>query len=542
MSTRHRVLIAGGGVAGLEAMLALHELASEQVDVELIAPEPRYWYRPLAVAEPFGLGEVRSFDLAEVAHEAGAQFTPGELFAIDAGARVAHALTRTFEYDSLLLACGAVPRSVLPGAITFRGPADTELITELLHELDAGTVSRVVIAVPLGTYWSLPAYELALLIANYAESSGRDVDVALVTPEDKPLMLFGTAARDAVERMLAGRGVALHAGVCATEFQDGELRLTPQATIPADRVIALPRLYGRQIDGLPQTRAGFVVVDANGRVEGLSDVFAAGDLTNFPVKQGGIAAQQADAAAEAIAASAGAEIVPQPFRPVLRGLLLTGSMPHYLRRDVARGAKGTVSIDPLWWPPAKIVGRRLAPFLAGMADVRHAEDAPDGAVEVEVPLEPEDVSRLVSEQASQPAHGDEADEPTAGDLMLTEVLVVEPEDTLGEVAEQLRARDLGSVLVAEYGRLIGILTARDLLSAFAGRIHSSEARVREWMTAEPITVTPATPVSTALQLMNEHAIHHLPVVDGERAVGMVGMRQVARAVAERTRTHIGLGF
>jgi sulfide:quinone oxidoreductase len=544
MSNRQRVLIAGGGVAGLEAMLALHELAPEYVEVELIAPEPRYWYRAAAVAEPFGLGQVRSFELAELAQEVGAQFTLGEVIAINADARLAHTVTDTFAYDALLLACGAVPHPVLPGAITFRGPADTQLITELLRELDAGTVSSVAVAVPLGAYWSLPAYELALLIANHAETVGRDVDVALVTPEDQPLMLFGAAARDAVEAMLAARGIALYAGVCPTEVRDGELRLTPQATIPADRVIALPRLYGPPIDGLPQTRAGFVAVDPHGRVQGLSDVFAAGDLTNFPVKQGGIAAQQADAAAEAIAARAGADVEPRPFRPVLRGLLLTGGRPRFLRRDVGTGAKGMVSIDPLWWPPAKIVGRRLAPFLARIAGVPNMEP-PEAAntVEVEVPV---DVARLASGRHStgDALDDDEGDERTAHDLMSTDLLIVAPEDTLGEIAQKLRARNVGSALVAEYGRLVGILTSRDLLRAFAGRIHSSEARAREWMTAEPITVSPAASASSALRLMNEHRIHHLPVVEHGRAVGLVGMRQVAQAVAERSqaRPHVGLGF
>jgi CBS domain-containing protein len=360
-------------------------------------------------------------------------------------------------------------------------------------------------------------------------------------------MLFGAAARDAVEAMLAAQGIMLYAGVCPTEVRDGELRLTPRGTIAADRVIALPRLYGPPIDGLPQTRAGFVAVDQNCRVEGLSDVFAAGDLTNFPVKQGGIAAQQADAAAEAIAARAGADVEPRPFRPVLRGLLLTGSAPRFLRRDVGTGATGTVSVDPLWWPPAKIVGRRLAPFLAGKAGEPQTEPpVADSAVAVEVLLRPADVSRLVrAVQSTGYAPDDgERDERTARDLMSTDVLVVAPEDTLGEIAQKMRARNVGSALVAEYGRLLGILTSRDLLRAFAGRIHSSEARARGWMTAEPITVSPATSASSALRLMTEHRIHHLPVVEHGRAVGLVGMRQVANAVAERShaRPHVGLGF
>ena len=123
--------------------------------------------------------------------------------------------------------------------------------------------------------------------------------------------------------------------------------------------------------------------------------------------------------------------------------------------------------------------------------------------------------------------------------MSTDPLVVAPEDTLGEVSERMRDRDTGSAAVTHYGRLIGILTSRDLLRAFAARVHPSEARVREWMTAEPVSVPASTSVEGAVTLMNEHGIHHLPVVDGERPVGMLGYRQ---AVSQARGRGIGLGF
>jgi sulfide:quinone oxidoreductase len=121
-------------------------------------------------------------------------------------------------------------------------------------------------------------------------------------------------------------------------------------------------------------------------VHGEQDVYAAGDATNSPIKQGGVATQQADAAAEAIAARAGADVEPQPFRPVLRGLLLTGATPRYMRAELSggRGADSRVSDHALWWPPSKIAGKRLAPYLA----LRHdeLETEADGLhVEVEVP-------------------------------------------------------------------------------------------------------------------------------------------------------------
>ncbi len=550
MTTTTRVLIAGAGVAAFEATLALVAAARERVAIELVAPEGKFSYRPLAVAEPFGLGQVRTFDLPELAAAAGAHFAPGEVVAVDAVAHVARtAAGGELAYDVLLIATGASPRTAVAGALTFRGPADTELIRTLLRELEGGAVQRVAVAVPLGAVWALPAYELALLIGAYVTARRiADVQIALVTPEEEPLELFGSAASAATKELLDERGIALHTHVYATEASDGQLRLVPEGLIAVDRVVALPRLYGRPIDGIPHTRDGFIVADQESRVAGFRDVFAAGDVTSFPVKQGGIAAQQADAAAEAIAADLGAIAEAHPFRPVLRGLLLTGGAPRYLRHEVSGGHGGTsaVSLEPLWWPPAKIVGRHLAPFLAGLAGAGEPEPAtpPPGAVPVEVELRPDELARAEARRralalAEEEAKGDRED-PTVAEIMATEVLVVAPEDPLGEIAERMRERDVGSAVVSDFGRLVGILTSRDLLRAFAGRVHASEARAREWMTSEPITVVATTPLTAALQLMTDHAIHHLPVVEGERAVGMVGARQVARAVAELARTRTGI--
>ena len=113
------------------------------------------------------------------------------------------------------------------------------------------------------------------------------------------------------------------------------------------------------------------------------------------------------------------------------------------------------------------------------------------------------------------------------DIMTEDVLAVAPEDTLGEVATKMVERSVGSVVVADFGRIIGVLTERDIMRAVAARTHSSDARVREWMTADPITATADTPVEEAAQTMFDHGFRHLPVVDGDRAIGIVSIRDVA---------------
>jgi len=542
------VLIAGGGVAALEAALALRALAEDRVSVELLAPEPLFWYRPLAVAAPFKLGKVRQFELSTLAAEAGAAFTSGELVSVDVARRLAYTSSGgATPYSMLLIACGAAPKPAIDGAITFRGPADTEKIERLLAEIESGEVRRVAFAVPAGAVWSLPAYELALMTAAWLHTRRiAGVELALVTPESEPLHLFGREASDMVRALLDEKGIAVHRRAYPAEARDGELLLVADEIVVADRVVALPRLQGTRIGGIPQTFEGFIPVDEHGRVTGLSDVYAAGDITSFPVKQGGIAAQQAEAAAEAIAAAAGVDLRPRPFRPVLRGLLLTGAGPRYLRGDLAGGGDepSQASAEPLWWPPAKIVGRYLAPFLARIAGMGSpSEPAPESGLSVEVELDPgaaEHRRDRVLEAALDEAVG-ESSAGTVGDVMIADPLVVAPEDTLGEVAEQMRDRDVGSALVAEYGRLVGVLTSRDMLRALAGRVHSSEARVRQWMTAEPIVVSAKTTLEVAAILMTEHHIHHLPVVEGERPVGMIGMRDAVRSAAP-FETGVGLGF
>jgi len=219
---------------------------------------------------------------------------------------------------------------------------------------------------PTGPVWPFPAYELAMLTATEARSMRAGVRVVVVTPEQRPLEAFGAEASAAVEATLRERGVELVTGT------DADL-----SALGVERVVALPRLEGRRIDGVPQDPHGFIAVDEHCAVRGIRAVYAAGDGTDFPVKLGGLAAEMADAAAEHIAARAGADIEPQPFVPVLRGKLLTGGAPRSLR-----GAEGVSDVADhiLWWPPAKVAARHLAPALGGehgevMLDIEPGPDA-----------------------------------------------------------------------------------------------------------------------------------------------------------------------
>ena len=366
-----RTLIAGGGVAALEAALTLDELLGERVETTILAPEPDFIYRPLAVAEPFGLASAARIPLPQLVREAGAQLHPGKL------ARVAPehdvAITQAGDelaYDALILTMGARPSPALAGSLTYRGVRDNEAFGALLHEMERGEVGTIVFAVPTAVHWSLPLYELALLTAWHARRKGvTGVNVSFVTHEEKPLGLFGTRASESVRDLIAAAEIELHTSAAPASVEAGELLLINGSHLRADRVVALPRLEVDPIAGVPQGPHGFLGTDLAMRVEGRRNVYAAGDATWFPIKQGGIATQQADTAASVIAASIDSAIPTEPFRPALRATMLTGSKAWSLNASV-EDPEGTSAsgIPQLFWPTGKIAGRRLVPFLGSRVD------------------------------------------------------------------------------------------------------------------------------------------------------------------------------
>jgi sulfide:quinone oxidoreductase len=332
-----RVLIAGGGVAALEAALALRDIAGDGLEVELRAPRADFVYRPFAVGAPFGAAGVLRYDLAELAKRIGVSFRLGGIVAVDPEARIATDRDgKRIPFDYMLVACGARMLWAVPGAVTFWGVADEGGFGGLVRRLRSGVVREVVFTMPSGQSWGLPLYELALLCAAVLAKSGvEDAGLTVVTPEDAPLDLFGHAAGEQMSALLAERGIGVVAGTQPVSFADGRLLVAPGDAIAAEAVVSLPRLEGRGIDGLPADENGFLHVDEHCRVGGIERVFAAGDVTAFPIKQGEVAARQAAAAAESIPV-AGRDLEPAPFDPVLRR---SGN---------------------------EVPGRYLAPFLAGL--------------------------------------------------------------------------------------------------------------------------------------------------------------------------------
>jgi sulfide:quinone oxidoreductase len=365
-----RVTIAGGGIAAIECVLALRDMAPGAA-VELLAPQTGSPLRPLSVLVPFAFAEGREVDLARFASEQGASLVHDTLVAVDPEARTLRTgRGEERPFDVLVVAAGARALDAVPGAILFRGPGDEKRLA-LLHEEYAGRdLKTLAFAVPSELGWSLPIYELALLtVASLSARGVSGVRVSIVTPEPAPLAIFGEKASQAVSDLLDGAGIKLRTQTRPDRVEDGRL-VTDSGDVEAARVVALPRLVGPSFPGLPSDDEGFIQTDDHCRAEGLKDVYAAGDVVAFPIKQGGLAAQQADTVAETIASGLGADVTAEPFRPVMRGLLLTGSGADYLERDLGGDAAGEPARPALWRPESKVFGRYLLRYLG-------AEDSPE---------------------------------------------------------------------------------------------------------------------------------------------------------------------
>jgi sulfide:quinone oxidoreductase len=341
-----KVLVIGGGVGALEAAIALKHLAGDWVEVEICAGRSDFVYRPFAVGEPYGASRVLRYDLERLAELCDAEFRPENVAALDPGLRYATTHDGTkIPYDYAIVACGSRLLWSIPGATTFWGVPDEGEMHEVVSRLREGRLRRLVFTMPGGHGWALPAYELALFAAAELERSGIvDTRLTIVTPEEGPLKIFGRRASEQVAELLADHGIEVLTGTHPVSYENGALTVVPGEAIEADAVVN------------------------HARVAGLDNVFAVGDVTNFPVKQGGIATQEADVAVERIALELGCDVEANPLDPVLRGILWTGAKPRYLFGWLGGGhGETSVAGERPPWPidnPSKLIGRYLTPFLS----------------------------------------------------------------------------------------------------------------------------------------------------------------------------------
>jgi sulfide:quinone oxidoreductase len=364
---RLRVVIVGGGVAALEAALALADLGREETNVTVLAPNTEFVYRPMVVREPFAHSAPRRYPLASIVRDAGATLLHGELDWIDPAGQTIHTKAdEALKYDALVLALGASIDKRYKHALTIDDRDLDETMHGLIQDVEGGFIHKLAFVAPGRMAWPLPLYELALMTAGRAYDMSIDLETTIVTPEDSPLAIFGAAASSSIAELLAGASIETIDSAYAEVPNAREVVINPgDRHLEVDRVIALPELFGPEVRGIPLGDHGFIRVNPYCRVPGVEHVYAAGDATDFPIKHGGVGSQQADTAAQSIAALAGASVAPQRFNPTIHGMLLTGGKPQYLTAHITggHGFSSEITDTPTWSPPSKIAAKYLAPYL-----------------------------------------------------------------------------------------------------------------------------------------------------------------------------------
>jgi sulfide:quinone oxidoreductase len=360
------VVIAGGGIAALETALALRDLAGDLVAMTLVSPVSEFVYWPTGVLSPFREKPPRQLALAKVAAEVGAALEQGSLESVDCDRRLVSIGGRELSYDALVIATGGRISDVLPDAITVDRTRMQESLRTLIEEVDIGSISTLAFVAPRPT-WPLPAYELALLVAERARDRDIDLKITIITTEPEPLAVFGESVSAAAQGFLASAGIDVIAGTQARSSPAG-LRLEPGSReVRFDRVVALPRISGPALPGLPADADGFLAITPRCEVVDAGPVYAVGDATQFPVKFGSIAAQHADAAASAIAGLAGADVEPMDVSGVVHGILLAGGTDRrlYFTARIVDGhaLESRTSNSPTWPVDAKLAARYLGPYL-----------------------------------------------------------------------------------------------------------------------------------------------------------------------------------
>src|SRR4051812_31302290 len=254
------VVVAGAGLAALELVLALRDLAGDRVGITVIAPEADFVARPLLVADPLGAAPAPRRPLREIADDAGFTLLPGAVAAVDGRERRVRLHSgAAVRYDTLVLAPGAKSLPAFEDAIHIGAAGTRAALERLREEIGRGEVRSVAFVAPTTTGWLLPLYEAALLTARM------DARVSLVTAEEAPLAVFGAAASAAVARELQAAGVAFAGGRQAT-VAGGAVVIPGAPPIAADRIVSLPLLRGPRIPGVPETGLyGLIPVDAYGR-------------------------------------------------------------------------------------------------------------------------------------------------------------------------------------------------------------------------------------------------------------------------------------
>jgi hypothetical protein len=364
-----KVVIAGAGVGGLECALALSDLAGRRVALTIVEPRSQYVERASAITDFLEGRRREGAPLDDLLRTTGAEHVRDTVIEVDhRGHKVLLGSGVEMTYDMLVVAIGATVMPAAAGVMTL-DPEQPAPLRHLAGEVADGSVTRIGIIVPPGRHWTLPAYELAMMLARHGMQAGHAPEIFVAALEPQPLSIFGAASHRTLLAELEHVGVRLLASDAAEADPGPPPAIVlhhRRQRIVVDRVVSLPVLRPRPLPGLPD-HDRFLPVDAEGHIDGRTDVFAIGDATDGALKLGSIAAQQAETVARVIARAAGAPVEPSSGPPVPKGLLLTGAGAHPLPGDADRASERDEERPSKAAPASKVAAPRLAARLAALA-------------------------------------------------------------------------------------------------------------------------------------------------------------------------------
>lgn len=399
-----KVVIVGGGFAGLETAFALRQRLGDRVDLTLVTDRPDFVFRPAQIHVPFGGGEDDlRLPLGPPADRRDIRVRHGEVAWVETEPkRIALADGGLLDYDYLVLATGAAMRpEEVPGLAEHAHLIWTiEQMRDLRRELkrlkDAaadGSPQHVLFLVPPGNKCAGPLYELAFMLEKWLRRNRvRDrICVTFATHEATYLEAFGTGLDAVVDGEFAERGIVGCRGAAVTEVEANLVRFADGTARVFDLLVAAAP-YGAGVDyeGLPHDSRGFLLTEPQTRrVRRTDAVYAPGDAGDYPIKLGFLSLLQADAVADDIAHRIDPEAVevPRRFDPVglyvmemSDGAVFT-KVPLTLAGDPAQpvrvGDDGAgeyrVGVSPVWRLGKKALGvylphefRAGRPFLGGL--------------------------------------------------------------------------------------------------------------------------------------------------------------------------------
>jgi NADH dehydrogenase FAD-containing subunit len=403
MASRERILVLGGGFAGLETAFLLRHRLHDQVDVTLVSDRPSFLFRPNTIYIPFGLDpEELTIPLTEPAGRQDIRFVHAAVRDVDPEKRtVALEGHAPLDYDRLVVATGAAMRpEEVPGlgehANTIWTPAQMQRLGaelgRIVERARAGETTRLLFLIPPNNKCAGPLYEMVFMVDTHLRREGAREYVGLTwaTSEQSYIQAFGPRLHEVVTTEFAERGIEGHTGLVVEEVAPGEVRFQRGEVMGYDSLVAFPPYVAAlRYSGLPADDRGFISTDFRSRhVEGYPDVYAPGDAGDFPVKQAFLAFLQADAVAEHVAGELTGRAPRAWFDPVSMcvmeqldkavfaqvPLMLTGDpqRPVAVRPDADGEYK--VGVSPLWRLGKKLLGLYLPmrfragePFHAGTA-------------------------------------------------------------------------------------------------------------------------------------------------------------------------------